>query len=492
MTTTSTTSNTSTTTITNASTAASSKQPSTGSSNASNAGKALVSSQADAPEIDDPEKCSSYEDEFLQSTAGTIISEDSEPRTGRWTAAETSYVDELIVKFGLGALPIPAGVKLHEFLASILLCKGSRLTKKMKNAKLSTKSYTRNTGYIADLEDAIEFSALEEAFFHSIPCAMERSAIKFHMQRQWREMFCRVCSDLSLPLKAESWLNSVEEVERRSSMAKVAARMKKRKRMVNQAIIQDPNSPDCGVFIDRQGLATNTSVEEFSLDSSHEDTLLFQSFAKDLSSEGLRDLDKILSESNPPHSSSFLHKVMKFLSSNHVPFEHVDLWVPSFTPLSSGMSYGIVSLDNCGCCSAKCRLMFAGCSTADMSHSNQPLLDDDYFALSSFGHYSERFSFDIGCGLPGRLYQTGIPVWDNNIQNAPHNYFERIAGAVKFGIRTVVGIPVRLFPSFAVALFSVLTSLLSKFFFFDRSLVLAWVELFWFCTRATMLSKMTY
>jgi hypothetical protein len=88
--------------------------------------------------------------------------------------------------------------------------------------------------------------------------------------------------------------------------------------------------------------------------------------------------------------------------------------------------------------------MFAGCSTADISHSNQPLLDDDYFALSSFGHYSERFSFDVGCGLPGRLYQSGIPVWDNNIQNAPHNYFERIAGAVKFGIRTVVGIPVRL------------------------------------------------
>jgi hypothetical protein len=227
-------------------------------------------------------------------------------------------------------------------------------------------------------------------------------------------------------------------------MAKVAARMKKRKRMVNQAIIQDPKSPDCGVFIDRQGLATNTSVEEFSLDSSQDDTLLFQSFAKDLSSEGLGELDSILLESNTLYSSSFLHKVMKYLSTSHAPFEHVDLWVPSFTPLSFGTACGILSLDSSGCCSAKCRLMFAGCSTADISHSNQPLLDDDYFALSSFGHYSERFSFDVGCGLPGRLYQSGIPVWDNNIQNAPHNYFERIAGAVKFGIRTVVGIPVRL------------------------------------------------
>jgi hypothetical protein len=371
--------------------AASSKKPSTGSSNASNAGKALVSSQADAPEIDDPEKCSSYEDEFLQSTAGTIISEDSEPRTGRWTAAETSYVDELIVKFGLGALPIPAGVKLHEFLASILLCKGSRLTKKMKNAKLSTKSYTRNTGYIADLEDAIEFSALEEAFFHSIPCAMERSAIKFHMQRQWREMFCRVCSDLSLPLKAESWLNSVEEVERRSSMAKVAARMKKRKQIVKQE-----SATEC--------MAASNAPKSFSNKKKNAVSYL----------------------------SPFLSLVMDYIIDQSFPFEHIDLWVPIFRPVNYRFDQS--------CCTTYCTLVYGGCATASIESLKM---------FSFFGKYSEHFSFGIGCGIPGRIYASGAPVWYHNTHMASPNPFERAVGATRSGIRTILGIPV------CVAIFSV-------------------------------------
>jgi hypothetical protein len=92
--------------------------------------------------------------------------------------------------------------------------------------------------------------------------------------------------------------------------------------------------------------------------------------------------------------------------------------------------------------------VFAGCATKEASAASrytnvvEPLTHDEYFAMSSFGTYSERFSFEIGSGLPGRLYQTGIPTWDQNIQNAPRKYFERIVGAIQFGIRTVVGIPI--------------------------------------------------
>jgi hypothetical protein len=255
----------------------------------------------------------------------------------------------------------------------------------MKNAKLSTKSYSRNTGYIADLADAIEFSALEEAFFHSIPCAVERSAIKFHMQRQWREMFCRVCSDLSLPLQAESWLNSVEEVERRSSMAKVAARMKKRKLIVNQE-----SATEC-----------------------REDSSVPRRFSNK-------------KKSAVSYLSPFLSLVMEYIIDQSFPFEHIDLWVPTFRPASFRFDQS--------CCTTYCNLVYGGCATASK---------ESWQMFSFFGKYSEHFSFGIGCGIPGKIYTSGATVWYHNMQMDSTNEFERVVGATRSGIKTVVGIPVR-------------------------------------------------
>jgi hypothetical protein len=64
------------------------------------------------------------------------------------------------------------------------------------------------------------------------------------------------------------------------------------------------------------------------------------------------------------------------------------------------------------------------------------------FNLVAFGDYSQKFSFRVGCGLPGRVYQSGLPTWEQGVQNAPHNHFERCGGASQWGIKTVVGIPV--------------------------------------------------
>ena len=66
----------------------------------------------------------------------------SDTRTGRWTNEEICFVDHLIRLFDNGALTLPHGLKLNDFLSEILMCKSSRLTKKMKNARLSTRSYT--------------------------------------------------------------------------------------------------------------------------------------------------------------------------------------------------------------------------------------------------------------------------------------------------------------------------------------------------------------
>ena len=104
-------------------------------------------------------------------------------RTGRWTQEETAYVDEIITMFELGKLPLSNGIKLNDFLSGILQCKQSRLTKKMKNAKLSTRSFQRTTGYL-DVS-AKRFSDLENAFYASIVNETTRAEVRFHMQKEW-------------------------------------------------------------------------------------------------------------------------------------------------------------------------------------------------------------------------------------------------------------------------------------------------------------------
>lgn len=62
-------------------------------------------------------------------------------RTGRWSAEESGFVDRLIAWFESGRLPLPNGVRLNEFLCDMLACRTSRLTKKLKNARLSARTY---------------------------------------------------------------------------------------------------------------------------------------------------------------------------------------------------------------------------------------------------------------------------------------------------------------------------------------------------------------
>ena len=60
-------------------------------------------------------------------------------RTGRWSSEESVYTDKLIKSFDAGLLPLPHGIKLNDFLCELLSCRTSRLTKKLKNAKLSAR-----------------------------------------------------------------------------------------------------------------------------------------------------------------------------------------------------------------------------------------------------------------------------------------------------------------------------------------------------------------
>jgi hypothetical protein len=79
----------------------------------------------------------------------------SDRRTGRWTTEEMAYCDKLIAKFESGELPISSGLKLNEFLGNMLKSKQSRLTKKMKNAKLSSRTFQRLASGVLDNIDSV-------------------------------------------------------------------------------------------------------------------------------------------------------------------------------------------------------------------------------------------------------------------------------------------------------------------------------------------------
>jgi hypothetical protein len=393
--------------------------------------------------------------------------EESDQRTGRWTTAETAYVDELISKFEHGLLPLADGIKLNDFLAGMLQCKQSRLTKKMKNAKLSSKCFKRCSGYINKLDDAREFSSLEEAFFHSIHCVEERAEMKFHMQKQWRELFSGHCVNLGQPVDADAWLNSVEEIERRASMAKDAARMVRRKLMMGKALTQDSRNPDTGVIIDRTGCEmgffsnANTSSGD-SIASCTVGQNDYSSIVNGLNMSGNPSSAFVGGSSGVyKNFSPYLEKITRYLERGGIPFEHVDAWVPSYVSTSEGENLASSTVQK----NSKCRLCFGGSATMEINsqlrrqsqhraagvgvaaansgaNGGETLSSEEHFNLVSFGEYSQKFSFDIGCGLPGRVYSSGIPTWEQSVHNAPLEHFERCGGAIQCGIRTVVGVPV--------------------------------------------------
>ena len=361
----------------------------------------------------------------------------SERRTGRWTTEEMAYCDKLIAKFETGELPVTNGIKLNEFLGNMLKSKQSRLTKKMKNAKLSSRTFERGTGGLIDIHEAREFSELEDLFFQSIQCHVERAEIKFHMQREWREQFSQFCIGAGQPLDADSWLSSVEEMDRRASQAKDAARMARRKLMMGFALKTDCKNPDQGVFIEKTESDQRAAEGVLGMEADDEDEQReMLSLLAEEAKHGVHS--DINGKSSLLHSAPFLAKTIAYLRRHNVSFEHVDLWVPSFVPMDDSVATAAPN---------NCRLCYAGSATVeevvgDDGKTRKTLTPEEQFNLYAFGDYSQKFSFDVGCGLPGRVYESGRPTWEQSVHNAPHHHFERCGGALQWGIKTVLGIPI--------------------------------------------------
>jgi len=399
---------------------------------------------------------------FAQDLAPTSAPSSNELRTGRWTAEETIYCDKLAQKFVDGRLPLTEGIKLNEFLSDMLKSKQSRLTKKMKNAKLSSKTFKRTSGYLADAAEAREFSDYEDAFFNSLQNRLERAEMRFHIQKEWRETFSTYCVSHGQPLNVDEWLESVEEMEKRVHRAKDVERIQRRKMMMGHALRQDSHAPNSGVRISRGtgGLLDSTSID--SVASSSQTTLqhhnggmgvLGSEGSSSLSSTPLVGISHHLSSAttDPSYSSisqhesaPFLYRIIEYMNRHSVPFEYVDLWAPSNVPDPQDES----SQDglSTGGSNVTCRLCFAGYAVAKNvvidTVGSVTMSPEENFMLATFGDYSKIFSFDVGCGIPGKVYKSNVPTWEQNVHQASKRDFERVGGGMQCGIRTLVGIPV--------------------------------------------------
>jgi len=165
---------------------------------------------------------------------------DRHRRTGRWTTEEMAYIDHLISAFDQGMLPLPNGIKLNEFLSDLLLCKSSRLTKKMKNAKLSTRLFDISLpdagGDTAEENKNLfcsgTLSRLQKLFLKSVSSEPTKLELQFNMQRMWRTHFSNLCLQIGYEtLHAQDWLASLDELEQKISTVEEMIRRARRKRM---------------------------------------------------------------------------------------------------------------------------------------------------------------------------------------------------------------------------------------------------------------------
>ena len=424
--------------------------------------------------------------------SGSDVYDPAVPRAGKWAEEEIAFRDDLVNHFVSGSLPLPNELKLCEFLSKILKSKPSRLTKKMKKANLSTRHFFGNSTNIRDVELARELSRLELCFLNSIVDPVERSEIKFHMQREWREHLAERCTYLKIGFEATGWLKTIENMENRIALVRTRDRSVKRRLMMGRAIETDVNAAEAtpGVFIDHGEAQEEVDFDLLAsaIESNDYDDAdfrnLYLSLVDDPSpsatvSDNVSDNSSQPSNDDPLHHSlqqkmptarkgllmssaapnfkfaaPFLARAASYIEHNKLPFEHIDIWVPTMTTSLDDPSgatslqpfLGSGALDN-----QSGRLCFAGSYSLDVHMVNDPqtstlkqltLPQESVYNLLLFGSYSEKFSFSNGCGLPGRVFESGVPAWEQFITNAPAHLFERRGGAMQFGVKTALGLPI--------------------------------------------------
>ncbi|KAL3935153.1 MAG: hypothetical protein SGBAC_009270 [Bacillariaceae sp.] len=381
-----------------------------------------------------------------RNTVSSTLSDTDNARTGRWTEEEVAFVDHLVQTFDKGAILLPQGTKLATFLCDMLLCKATRLTKKMKNAQLSTRAFkiTQTPLSIPTKEDCQVLSALQDRFISSMPTKVAQLELKFNLVKQWRTFFSDLCVQIGFQgLDAHDWISSVEEIENRASKAEEQMRIVRRKRMGlgGRSSQQQPPLKQARSEPMLQNIATNSSsvsasgMNAGSAWSSDPNLSIYRRiFSADVdnaimsldhqdgeSSHSLFDeetstvtVPRSLSSSNDP----FLEAISRFMEKRETPFQHADVWVPSST---SGSGEAV-------------QLLHAGHATR--RDLGKILLD----TLKNFGEISRAFTFHPNIGLPGRVYAAGKAQWEFELSNPTFFFF--LFGAQAYGLQTAVGMPI--------------------------------------------------
>eukprot|EP00977_Amphora_coffeiformis_P017903 scaffold6007_cov183-Amphora_coffeaeformis.AAC.27 len=383
-------------------------------------------------------------------STAALCTDNEYQRTGRWTDDEMTFTNFLVEAFDDGKLPIESGLKLNEFLSDVLLCKSSRLTKKMKNARLSTRSY--DFRYPVPPLDVQMLSSLEQKFLHSISSEPSRMEVHLNLAKHWRSQLSNLCLQIDSNLLDNSaFIASLEEIERRAIEAEENIRRARRKR-VGLSIRRDSQG---GNHIDSESFQPGSkkvkieSRNDFGdMDASVEGNsqqLQHPQLPEVISSNNNNnanvpssapsdDFSKIFDDfadgnRNVPAASKrlrngyspFLEEVVGYVESLKVPFQHVDIWVPSYTTGPTGEEV--------------MRLFHAG-------HATQNGLDDETFTrVTEFGEFSKNFSFCADEDLPGRVFACNKPRWVRKLDQADPQAYGRSQGAKLYGIKTAFGFP---------------------------------------------------
>lgn len=395
-------------------------------------------------------------------------------RTGRWSNEEVAFVDALVAGFDRGELTLPYGLRLNEFLGDMLLCKSSRLTKKMKNASLSSRSYTFGS-LAATTQVGPSLAVLQHQFLRSLSWVPMHLELRFNMVKLWRTYFSNLCLQVGYELlDARRWLSSLDDMEARAADADDYVR-KARRRRLGSALRNDVgNTASSGVFIGGRPANETTPGQVNSMAQggpfkpitfSHDGPSCepFMAVISDASENA--DMDEMdmlvnaLDASMKPRSGSmdwnefdncsldeqnieplpqlneapdilgdcgpFLDQVIQYMEAEQGPFAHADIWVPSSVDGNgNGNGQGDVT-----------RLYHAGHATRSDINSTLAL------QLHEYGVYSTNFSFSSGVGLPGRVFGTGRPSWETRVNEQDPVIFERTGGAKIYGVKTALGIP---------------------------------------------------
>ena len=181
-------------------------------------------------------------------------------RTGRWTKNELVYVECLVQNFDQGALNLPEGVRTNEFLRDLLMCKSSRLTKKYKNAKLSTRLYQADQiSGRSQVAGNIELSKIQHLFLKGVT-EVTGLILRFNLNRIWRQHLFDVCLQVGYgDMNALDWLKSIDELDILVADAEEQVRLVRRRRM-KMAFKQNQSNPSVdykGVFL--RGPPVNTA-----------------------------------------------------------------------------------------------------------------------------------------------------------------------------------------------------------------------------------------